>query len=175
MQLDQEIYGVKLSTQFTLFGNGNFCQNYVSVHVLFLNACEIISFCTSLSPSTRCTGFSLKIDFLSPLLRQNIQWLRAKKIRYVTSIPDLSRRTHPNKEVSKNILCSYWPSTKSDIHARVETRPLLHHTSAHVQHKHPLCNLPGPFGNNSFENTASRRRSNRVQAHDCRRHLNLGI
>lgn len=46
MQVDQEIYGVKLSTQFTLFGNENFCQTYVSVHALFLNACEIISFCT---------------------------------------------------------------------------------------------------------------------------------
>ena len=137
MQVDQEIYGVKLSTQFTLFGNGNFCQNYVSVHALFLNAFEIISFCT-VSPSTRCTGFSLKIEFLSLLFRQNIQWLRSKKIHYVTSIPDLSRRRHPNKEVSKNILCSYWPSTISDIHARAETRPLLHHTSAHVQHKRPF-------------------------------------
>ena len=38
MQVDQEIYGVKLSTQFTLFGNVNFCQNYVSVYVLLLLA-----------------------------------------------------------------------------------------------------------------------------------------
>jgi len=46
MQVDQEINDVKPSTQFTLFGNENFCPTYVSVHALFLNACEIISFCT---------------------------------------------------------------------------------------------------------------------------------
>ena len=44
MQVDQEIYGVKPSTQFTLFGNENLCQTYAPVYAFFPNACEIISF-----------------------------------------------------------------------------------------------------------------------------------
>lgn len=99
--------------------------------------------------------------------------VKSKPCHIITSIPGRSRHTHLNTEESKSILCSYWSSAGSDIHARVETHPPLHHTSGHARHRRRPCLPQLLFGSSSFESRAFHRRSDRAQAHGYHHHQNL--